>query len=51
MFPTLGEKENYKCLRILEVNKIKQTEIKEKKNKKKRIFKKNKKTSRNQTLL
>ena len=45
---TLGEKENYKFLGILEANTIKQAEIKEKK-KEKRIHQKNEKTTWNQT--
>ena len=45
---TLGEKETYKYLGILETDTIKQVEMKEKKIKK-RIYQENEKTTRNQT--
>ena len=45
---TFGEKENYKYLGILEMDTIKQVEIKEKNNK--ILCQKNKKTSPNQKL-
>ena len=44
----LGEKKNYKYLRVLEADTIKQPEMKEKN--KKRVPQKKEKTSRNQVL-
>ena len=47
---TLGEKETYKYLGILETGTIKQAEMKEKNEKIKRIPRENKKTTQNQTI-
>ena len=47
---TLGKKENYKHLGILEVDTIKQTEMKEKKKEKKIVLQTNKEASLNKTL-